>query len=166
MSLSSFILIGGSDIDTINEQLQENNIPRRVDRYWVCQRRKGAFPQVLEHTLADRNNYLVLLKGEKAKPDCDLKLIEEYQTHPLGAKLFANAGFGLFGNEYFEFANYRVAEYITAEGRRIHKQMESLAQNEPYNFKVVFGFTDLTFFNVGADDARVYPKLAGNQTSR
>jgi DNA polymerase, archaea type len=33
-------------IDTINEQLQENII---VDRYWACQKRKGAFPQVLEH---------------------------------------------------------------------------------------------------------------------
>jgi len=59
---------------------------------------------------------------------------EEYQTHQLGAKLFANAGFGLFGNEYFEFANYQVAECITAEGRRIHKQMELLAQNEPFKF--------------------------------
>ena len=55
--------------------------------------------------------------------------------------------FTLFGNQYFEFANYQVAECITAEGRRIHKQMESLAENEPYNFKVVFGFTDSTFFN-------------------
>ena len=62
-------------------------------------------------------------------------------------KLFANAGFGLFGNEHFEFSNYQVAECITAEGRRIHKQMESMAQNEPYNFKVIFGFTDSTFFN-------------------
>jgi DNA polymerase, archaea type len=137
-------------IDTINEQLLENDIPRKVDRYWVCQR-KGAFPQVLEQTLADRNKYLVLLKEAKEKPDCDLKLIEEYQTHQLGAKLFANAGFGLFGNEYFEFANYQVAECITAEGRRIHKQMELLAQNEPFNFKVVFGFTDSTFFNAETD---------------
>ena len=138
-------------IDTINEQLQENNIPRKVDRYWACKRRKGAFPKVLEQTLSDRNKYLVLLKGEKEKPDCNPKLIEEYQTHQLGAKLFANAGFGLFGNEYFEFSNYQVAECITAEGRRIHKQMELLAQNEPYNFKVVFGFTDSTFFNAGTD---------------
>lgn len=38
-------------VDTINEQLQENNIPRRVDRYWVCQRRKGAFPRLLEQTV-------------------------------------------------------------------------------------------------------------------
>jgi DNA polymerase, archaea type len=138
-------------IDTINEQLQENNIPRKVDRYWVCQKRKGAFPKVLEQTLSDRKKYLDLLKEEKQKPGCNSKSIEEYQTHQLGAKLFANAGFGLFGNEYFEFANYQVAECITAEGRRIHKQMESLAQNEPYKFKVVFGFTDSTFFNAETD---------------
>ena len=138
-------------IDTINERLRENDIPRTVDSYWVCQRRKGAFPQVLEQTLADRNKYLILLEEEKRKPVWDSKLIEEYQTHQLGAKLFANAGFGLFGNEYFDFSNYQVAECITAEGRRIHKQMESLAQNEPFNFKVVFGFTDSTFFNAETD---------------
>jgi DNA polymerase, archaea type len=138
-------------IDTINEQLQENNIPRKVDRYWVCQKRKGAFPKVLEQTLADRKKYLELLKEEKEKNDRDLRLVEEYQTHQLGAKLFANAGFGLFGNEYFEFSNYQVAECITAEGRRIHKQMELLAQNKPFNFKVVFGFTDSTFFNAETD---------------
>ena len=114
-------------IDTINEQLQENDIPRKVDRYWVCQQRNGTFPKVLEQTPSDRNKYLVLLKEEKEKPNCDSKSIEEYQTHQLGAKLFVNAGFGLFGNEYFEFANYQVAECITAEGRRSHKQMESLA---------------------------------------
>ena len=51
-------------IDTINEQLQENSIPRRVNRYWVCQKRKGAFPKVLEQTIADRNKYLDLLKEE------------------------------------------------------------------------------------------------------
>ncbi|MGA9154603.1 MAG: DNA polymerase domain-containing protein [Candidatus Nitrosopolaris sp.] len=142
-------------IDTINEGLQEDNIPRKVDRCWVCQRRKGAYPKVLEQTLADRTKYLNLLKQEKEKTECDSKLIEEYKTHQLGAKLFANAGFGLFGNEYFGFTNYQVAECITAEGRRIHKQMESLAQNEPYNFKVVFGFTDSTFFNAAADITRV-----------
>jgi DNA polymerase I len=92
-----------------------------------------------------------LLKEEKGKDNYDPKLIEEYQTHQLGAKLFANAGFGLFGNDYFEFSNYQVAECITAEGRRIHKQMELMAQNEPFNFKVVFGFTDSPFFNAGTD---------------
>jgi DNA polymerase, archaea type len=138
-------------IDTINEQLQENNITRRVDIYWICVRRKGAFSKILEQTLSDRNKYLNLLKEERDKANPHPKLIEEYQTHQLGAKLFANAGFGLFGNKYFEFSNYRVAECITAEGRRIHKQMESMAQNEPFKFKVAFGFTDSTFFSRATD---------------
>ena len=139
-------------IDTINEQLQENKISRRVERYWVCKKRIGAFPKVLDHVLSDRDKYLNLLKEEKDRPIPDTQRVEEYQTSQLGAKLFANAGFGLFGNEYFEFTNYQVAECITAEGRRIHKQMESMGQNEPFNFRVVFGFTDSTFFkDVGTD---------------
>ena len=39
----------------------------------------------------------------------------------------------------------KVAECITGEGRRIHKEMESKGQKEPYNFTIVFGFTDSTF---------------------
>jgi DNA polymerase, archaea type len=142
-------------IDTINERLQENNIPRRVDTYWVCQKRKGAFPKVLDQVLSDRDRYLALLNLECAKSNPDQKLIEEYQTHQIGAKLFANAGFGIFGNEYFEFRNYAVAECITGEGRRIHKEMESKGQSKPYNFKIVFGFTDSTFFNNIRDEQQV-----------
>jgi uncharacterized protein YjbI with pentapeptide repeats len=144
-------------IDAINEQLQENNIRRTVDRYWVCQRRRGAYPTVLEQTLHDRDKYLILKKEELHKANPDPKLIEEYHTYQIGAKLFANAGYGLFANEYFEFANYQVAECITAEGRRIHKQMEVLGQSEPYNFEVVFGFTDSAFFK--ATDAAVRQDL-------
>jgi len=125
-----------------------------VKRYWVCQKRRGAFPKVLEQVLSDRERYLNLLKEENDRAIPDIRLVEEYQTHQLGAKLFANAGFGVFGNEYFEFTNYQVAECITAEGRRIHKQMEAIGQNEPYNFKVVFGFTDSTFFE-GATEEKI-----------
>ncbi len=66
----------------------------------------------------------------------------------MGAKLFANSGFGLFANKYFKFSNYKVAECITGEGRRIHKQMEVLASKEPFNFDIVFGFTDSIFFKI------------------
>jgi DNA polymerase elongation subunit (family B) len=142
-------------IDTINERLQENNIPRRVDKYWVCQKRIGAFPKILKQVLWDRDKYLELLNVERDKPNQDLNLIEEYQTHQLGAKLFANAGFGIFGNEYFEFTNYAVAECITGEGRRIHKDMETKGQSEPYNFKIVHGFTDSTFFTNIRDEQQL-----------
>jgi len=64
-------------IDIINEQLQEDKIPRKVDRYWICQKRKGAFPKVLEQALSDRSKFLSLLKEEKQKTEYDSKLIEE-----------------------------------------------------------------------------------------
>jgi DNA polymerase elongation subunit (family B) len=133
-------------INTINEQLEETQILRHVSKYWVCQNRKGAFPKLLEQVLSDRDRQLQLLHEEKLKANPNPFLIEDYQTHQLGAKLFANAGFGLFGHEFFKYSNYQVAECITAEGRRIHKQMEKKGQAEPYNFKIVFGFTDSTFF--------------------
>jgi DNA polymerase I len=148
-------------IETINEYLRENKINRRVDKYWVCQKRKGAFPRILEQVLSDRDKYLSLLKEEKTRQSsADPRLIEEYQTHQIGAKLFANAGFGIFANEKFEFANYQVAECITGEGRRIHKEMESKGQKEPYNFTIVFGFTDSTFFKYSReysnDENKIY----------
>ena len=31
--------------------------------------------------------------------------------------------------------------------KRIHKEMEKKGEGEPYNFKIVFGFTDSTFFS-------------------
>jgi DNA polymerase elongation subunit (family B) len=46
-----------------------------------------------------------------------------------------------------------VAECITGEGRRIHKEMESRGQKEPYNFIIVFGFTDSTFFKSSIADS-------------
>jgi len=140
-------------IDTINKQLEENQIPRHVSKYWVCQKRKGAFPKLLEQVLSDRDRFLQLLHEEKLHANPNPFLIEDYQTHQLGAKLFANAGFGLFGNEYFNYSNYQVAECITAEGRRIHKEMEKKGEGKPYNFKVAFGFTDSTFFS-DATEAR------------
>lgn len=51
-------------INTINEQLKENQIPRYVTKYWVCQKRKGAFPMLLVQVLSDRNRFLQLLQRE------------------------------------------------------------------------------------------------------
>jgi DNA polymerase, archaea type len=130
-------------IDTINRHLEENKIPRKIVKYWVCKRRIGAFPRLLDQVLKDRDKYLQLLRAEKSKPNQNRLLIEEYETWQKGAKLFANAGFGLFANEYFEFSNYKVAECITGEGRRLHRQMEEIAKEN--GLDIVFGFTDSVF---------------------
>lgn len=132
-------------IDLINEYLKEKKINRRVSKYWICKKRRGALPLILLKVLSDREKYLKLLKEERSKPNPNNLLIEEYQTYQLGAKLSANAGYGLFGSEYFLFSNYKVAECITGEARRIHIQMESIAKQPPFNFDIVFGFTDSIF---------------------
>jgi DNA polymerase I len=115
-------------IDTINQHLEENNIPRKIVKYWVCRRRIGAFPRLLDQVLKDRDMYLQLVKSEKSKHDQNHLVIEEYEMRQKAAKLFANAGSGLFANEHFAFSNYKVAECITGEGRRLHRQMEELAK--------------------------------------
>ena len=137
--------VNQNTIDLINEYLTEKKISRRVSQYWICKNRIGALPMVLQKVLADREKYLKLLKEEGLKPKPNNLLVEEYNMQQLAAKLFANAGYGLFGSEFFDYSNYKVAECITAEGRRIHKQMETMAQQEPFNFEIVFGFTDSIF---------------------
>ncbi len=137
-------------IDLINEYLEEKKISRRVSKCWICRKRPGALPLVLQDVLSDREKYLSLLKEEKSKPNPNNLLIDEYNMQQLAAKVFANVGYGLFGSAYFGYSNYKVAECITAEGRRIHKQMEIMAQEDPFNFEIVFGFTDSIFIKVDA----------------
>ncbi|MGD9673665.1 MAG: DNA polymerase domain-containing protein [Candidatus Nitrosocosmicus sp.] len=135
-------------IDIINEYLTEKKINRSVLNYWICKKRQGALPLILQNVLSEREKYLDLLKKEKSKSNPNTLLVEEYQTYQLGAKLFANAGYGLFGTDYFPFSNYKVAECITGEARRIHIQMETIAKEAPFNFDIVFGFTDSIFVRV------------------
>lgn len=144
--------IRNDTISIINKQLEQDDIQRRVPKYWVCQRRRGAFPKVLEQVLSDRTKYLELLREENSKVNPNSWLVEEYHTRQLSAKLFANAGFGLFANKYFRYSNYQVAECITAEGRRILKEIETKGEGQPYNFTVMFGFTDSTFFKDVTDN--------------
>jgi DNA polymerase elongation subunit (family B) len=145
--------ISQDTIDIINHNLRENKINRVVTKYWICKRRKGAFPTVMQQVLSDREKYLVLFKKEKDKQYPNPIFIEEYQTYQLGAKLFANSGYGLFANEHFEFSNYKVAECIIGQGRKIHKTMEHLAHQPPFNFEIVFGFTDSIFVKVREENS-------------
>jgi DNA polymerase elongation subunit (family B) len=140
-------------IDLINEFLKEKKINRRVSKCWICNKRLGALPSVLQYVSSDREKYQRLLKGEKSKPNPNALLIDEYNLQQLAAKVFANVGYGLFGSEYFDFSNFKVAECITAEGRRIHKQMEIMAQQNPFNFEIVFGFTDSIFVRVDSTNS-------------
>ena len=55
-----------------------------------------------------------------------------------------NGIYGLFGTDFFEFADYRVAELTTAFGRKVLQYMRETAK-EVYNFEVIYGDTDSIF---------------------
>jgi DNA polymerase elongation subunit (family B) len=85
-----------------------------------------------------------LLKEEQSRPNSerDNKKIIEYEARQTALKLLANAGYGVFALENFDFSDYRVVELITGHGGLIHKQIEKVAASEKYRFETIFGFTD------------------------
>lgn len=62
----------------------------------------------------------------------------------IALKNIINGCYGLFGSEFFEFADYRVAELTTAFGRRTLSYMKHIAE-EVYDFRVIYGDTDSIF---------------------
>jgi DNA polymerase elongation subunit (family B) len=61
-----------------------------------------------------------------------------------GLKILINGCYGLFNTEFFEFADYRVAELTTAFGRRTLGYMKHIAE-KIYAFNVIAGDTDSIF---------------------
>ena len=126
-------------MDEINNSLLQLNEEIRSEPYWICRRIKGAFPTKLRGLIRERDNYQTLLKEERDP----IKLIQ-YNARQMALKLLANAGYGVFAMETFDFSDYRVSELITGYGRLIHKQLQKIAL-EKYGLETVFGFTDSIF---------------------
>ena len=59
-------------------------------------------------------------------------------------KNLINGIYGLFGTDFFEYADYRVAELTTAFGRKVLQYMKETAK-EVYGFEVIYGDTDSVF---------------------
>ncbi|MGB6532493.1 MAG: DNA polymerase domain-containing protein, partial [Candidatus Nitrosopolaris sp.] len=133
-------------MDEINNSLLELNKEARTRPYWICHRRMGAFPTKLQGLISERDKYQTLLKGEKNKPkeNTDSQKILQYNARQTALKLLANAGYGVFARDEFDFSDYRVSELITGYGRLIHKQLQKIA-SEKYGLESVFGFTDSIF---------------------
>src|SRR5919107_1760868 len=137
-------------MDEINERLQKKGLPNRIDPYWICHKRNGAFPTKLRKLIRERERYQNLVNQELAKPkeQQQQELINYYEARQLALKLLANAGYGAFARKEFAYSDYRVSEIITGYGRLIHKQMEKIGF-ERYGFQTVFGFTDSIFIRHG-----------------
>jgi DNA polymerase elongation subunit (family B) len=68
-----------------------------------------------------------------------------FKVKQLALKILINGGYGVFGNQYFKYYDPRVAELITAYGRRTFSEMQAIAAN--MGFEIVYGDTDSLFIH-------------------
>ena len=115
-------------MDIINKDLPQDQ--KRQNSYWICknQNYKGIIPRLLSHYRTERFRQQEL--GNNAMQ--------------LALKNLINGIYGLFGSEFFDFSDYRVAELTTAFGRQTLKYMQHIAE-KVYGFKVIYGDTDSIF---------------------
>jgi DNA polymerase family B len=121
-------------MDAINKRLTKKGEPPRTERYWTCRKRDGALPKLVKRFLKERKRCQEILMLEQSKPKDEQNptIINEYDARQQTAKLLANAAFGVYGNPNFKYANYKVAETITAAGWMIHEDMIKLCSDERY----------------------------------
>jgi DNA polymerase elongation subunit (family B) len=111
---------------SINDNLSFDNW--RQVRYWICKKKIGIIPQLLTKFRDER-----FRQQELGNVSMQLAL-----------KNLTNGIYGLFGTDFFEFADYRVAELTTAFGRKVMQYMKGTAK-EVYGFNVIYGDTDSIF---------------------
>jgi DNA polymerase I len=99
--------------------------------FWICKRKEGAVAQKIRQFREERLQHK--RAGRKIMSD--------------GIKILMNAMYGLFGNEFFEYADYRAANLVTAFGRSyIFKIIETA---EKLGHKVLYSDTDSIFILQG-----------------
>jgi DNA polymerase elongation subunit (family B) len=138
----SVAILHNISFDTVNcaccIKREDAKVPAEViDKdYWICRQKEGAFSKKLRDFKEERIRHKQL--GNEVKQ--------------LGLKILINGGYGLFGNPAFKYADIRVAELITAFGRRTLRIMHDIASN--LGFTVLTGDTDSLFldgYNSGND---------------
>ena len=116
-------------MDLIIEKVKEDRQNQKERKeYWICKKYRGIIPRLLEQYRDERFKQKEL--GNEAMQ--------------MGLKILINGCYGLFGSEFFEFADYRVSELTTAFGRRTLGYMKHIAE-EVYGFNVIAGDTDSIF---------------------
>lgn len=115
-------------MNIVNKDLPKNQ--KRQNSYWICKNHnyKGIIPRLLSHYRTERFRQQELGNN----------------SMQLALKNLINGIYGLFGSEFFDFSDYRVAELTTAFGRQTLKYMQHIAE-KVYGFKVIYGDTDSIF---------------------
>ena len=103
---------------------------QKRNQYWIC--RNPEYRGIIS----------LLLQQFRDERFRQQKLSNEYMQ--LALKNLINGCYGLFGSEFFLFADYRVAEITTAFGRQTLRYMQHIAK-EVYGFDIIYGDTDSIF---------------------
>ena len=113
-------------MDIINDGIVQEE--KRDQSYWICKKKAGLIPKLLSKFRDER-----FRQQELGNISMQLAL-----------KNLINGIYGLFGTDFFEYADYRVAELTTAFGRKVLQYMKETAK-EVYGFEVIYGDTDSIF---------------------
>jgi len=131
------------DLITDEESLQKND--EKVKQYWICHdsNYEGLIPVLLQQYREERFTQKDL--GNEAMQKA--------------LKILINGCYGLFGSEFFEYADYRVAELTTAFGRYTLSYMKHVAE-KVYGFDVIAGDTDSIFVTNVKNDSDIKKFIA------
>lgn len=119
--------VDGEIMNIVNSSLAEEE---KRERYWICRdpNYRGIVPLLLQQFRDER-----LMQQELGNEPMQLAL-----------KNLINGCYGLFGSEFFDYSDYRVAELTTAFGRQTLQHMQHIAK-EVYEFAIIYGDTDSIF---------------------
>lgn len=114
-------------MELINNDLVSSGHEPRPWHYWICRKQRGIFSGIMEDLYQKKCEYKKqgLFLEEKA------------------VKLFANSGYGTFGQVYFEYYDFRVAELITGFGRHTLLGLRELLNEN--GIEIQYGDTDSLF---------------------
>ena len=114
-------------MNLINDSLPEGE---EREPYWICKDPlyKGIIPRLLTQYRKERFRHQEIGNNPKQ----------------LALKNLINGVYGLFGNKFFDYSDYRVAELTTAFGRQTLEYMQHIAK-EVYGFTIIYGDTDSIF---------------------
>jgi DNA polymerase elongation subunit (family B) len=124
-------------MDLINSNLPDEE---KRQRYWICRspNYRGIIPRLLEQFREERFRQQEL--GN--------------ESMQLALKNLINGCYGLFGADFFQYSDYRIAELTTAFGREALQYMQHAAK-EVYGFDIIYGDTDSIFITDVKDEVDV-----------
>jgi DNA polymerase elongation subunit (family B) len=114
-------------MELINSDLIKDGYEPRPWHYWICRKRSGILSSIMKNLIRKKNKY----KREGQS-------LEEKAV-----KLFANSGYGAFGQIHFEYYDFRVAELITGFARYTLLELEQLLKDN--GLQILYGDTDSLF---------------------